>query len=380
MIYFKNKLKKELEIWLEKGFINTNSYEKISNFYSLDDQNSSALIYFAYLCFGISLIVLIGANWQEIPRILRVIFLFGLTFFIQICGVLKLKKDPFMANMAIFLGNFCFFGSVMLISQMFHIGKYPSDGVLFVLIFTLPFVMILKHPILITQNLLFATIWFLMEKFQGNYEIFYLLFLALNLYAIYKNYCRDVFRIWLLFFGLFLICGFENLFDCLNIFAIFLIFLYFLSKIKQFEKISDIFYEFSLTFGLMFLICWLIGYDIYFYYEIKSINFICVFLVLLCFVAIFTKSWFSFWFIFWIIFIDFGQNLPFFNEILMVLNYVICLIFGIFLLNKNRKFGILLIFSTLIILYFKLVGDYILTSLLFLLFGVFMFFISRIKR
>ena len=177
-----------------------------------------------------------------------------------------------------------------------------------------------------------------------------------------------------------LICGFENLFDCLNIFAIFLIFLYFLSKIKQFEKISDIFYEFSLTFGLMFLICWLIGYDICFYYEIKSINFICVFLVLLCFVAIFTKSWFSFWFIFWIIFIDFGQNLPFFNEILMVLNYVICLIFGIFLLNKNKKFGLLLIFSTLIILYFKLVGDYILTSLLFLLFGVFMFFASRIKR
>lgn len=387
--YFKLKLKKEIEIWEKNNLIDKNSSQKILDFYNLNEQESPFLKYFAYLCLALSLIVLIGANWGEIPKNLRLILLIGLTFFVQICGFLN--KDKFFSVLLVFLGNFCFLGSMALISQMFNLKGDASDLILIYLIFTLPFVLILKHPILITQNLFIAVIWFFMEKYYGNLENLFLLILAINLFAIYKNYREDVFQIWLVCLTIFVFFIFDEGIEILNIFSIFLLFLFLISKVlkKNFLEFSDTLNNYSLKVGVCFLIFLLLVVN--FSYEVNfganfEINFektylFCFLMAFISFLAIFTKSWLSLWFLVLLSFYNFAENFTYFQEIFSILMYFACIVFGIYLLNKIKNFALLLIFSTIVILYFDLIGDYILTSLIFLTFGIFMIFLSkRLKK
>ncbi len=73
----------------------------------------------------------VGANWQEMPRILRLGLLFGaLWASYALASYLARRGMSGFSHAAILLGVSIFGASIMLISQMYHMGGNPPDAIL----------------------------------------------------------------------------------------------------------------------------------------------------------------------------------------------------------------------------------------------------------
>ncbi|MGP1527816.1 MAG: DUF2157 domain-containing protein [Campylobacter sp.] len=208
--YFKKELKKELPKWRESGIITDETAQKIASMYDLDDK--SVISFVGYLFLGLSLLIFVGANWQEIPRFERfiiVLFLSGMTHF---AAIYTRKNDEKLSDYLFFLGNICFAASIALISQMYHFGRYIGDGILLFCVAITPLVLTTKSAILCGQLLIGGTIWFVFERFGGAQCYSYALILGICALILYW---RD--SGWLLFFTLMgaiiYVLGFINFYD-----------------------------------------------------------------------------------------------------------------------------------------------------------------------
>ncbi|MGB2553976.1 DUF2157 domain-containing protein, partial [Campylobacter sp. MOP51] len=59
---------------------------------NVSDKNSFILKLVAYLFFALSLLTLIGANWEELPRLVRLIIVVSVTAFVNLAALYSLKK------------------------------------------------------------------------------------------------------------------------------------------------------------------------------------------------------------------------------------------------------------------------------------------------
>ena len=73
----------------------------------------------------------VGANWQEMPRILRLGLLFGALWASYALGLVLARRGMSgFSHAAILLGVSIFGASIMLISQMYHMEGSPPDAIL----------------------------------------------------------------------------------------------------------------------------------------------------------------------------------------------------------------------------------------------------------
>ena len=98
--YFKKGLKTELPKWRDSGIITDETAQKIASMYDLDDK--SAISFVGYLFFGLSLLILVGANWQEIPRFGRFIIVLFLTGMDAFCRDLYSQKRRKTQRLSLF--------------------------------------------------------------------------------------------------------------------------------------------------------------------------------------------------------------------------------------------------------------------------------------
>ena len=128
MIFHKNFLADELAKWREEGLVSDEAALKIAARYDIDlsganEWRSFILKLVAYLFLALSLFTLVGANWEELPRAVRLIIVLGILAAVNFSGVLAQKNGKeTQATTLFFLGNFCYGAAIVLVAQIYHLG------------------------------------------------------------------------------------------------------------------------------------------------------------------------------------------------------------------------------------------------------------------
>ncbi len=188
----KNDIAREAAEWVDESIITENQAEAICQRYEVDYQqvnNSSfaysVLIALAGLFVGLALITILGANWDEIPRGLRMSGLVLLTLATQLFGLRKFLAGDHSAAIGIFfLGNFFYGAAIILIAQIYHLGEHMPDGIFWWGLGCLPFALITRSPLLGLQAIALGLTWFFVESGMGFYPTLFPLFIAASLYIL----------------------------------------------------------------------------------------------------------------------------------------------------------------------------------------------------
>ena len=196
MIFHKNFLADELAKWREDGLISDEAARKIAARYDIDlsganERRSFILKLVAYLFLALSLFTLVGANWEELPRALRLIILLGILAAVNFSGVLAQKNGKeTQATTLFFLGNFCYGAAIVLVAQIYHLGEHMPNGVLLWAVGALALALATRKSIITLQALILGLVWFLMEfEFSGVSHGF-LLFIVASAAVLWRDDSR----------------------------------------------------------------------------------------------------------------------------------------------------------------------------------------------
>jgi len=190
----KNDLVREISSWVEEQIISVEQAEKISARYGVDFHHPSTrsygyyvLVGLGYLFIGLAVITLIGHNWEDLPRGLRMSGLISLTLAANIFGYLRFRAgDQKAAITWFFLGGLLYGASIMLIAQIYHIGEHFPDGIFWWAIGVLPVAILLESTLLLLLAGTLGFIWFFVESSLHFYPAMFPLFLAAIAWHVFR--------------------------------------------------------------------------------------------------------------------------------------------------------------------------------------------------
>lgn len=388
---FKNFLINEINKWKDNQVIDEQSIEKIKNFYNFESLTAPkfSFVLLGYFFFGLALITLIGANWDVIPKLTRLILVVGFMIFVQYCGLIAYKKGK--TNKAIglfFFGNLCFGASIALVSQIYHLGGEVVN-LFFWWAFGVFLVAICFCEKYITlQTLILASIYAILAKtdlHEAHFSISYFIVVIFTLLVSIKEKSQFLFILGIVGLYILSFSSFEN--HKLLFFVIPGLFLFYCSAFKNSNFVfAPKLYEFSISFGVLFLIVLHIK-------DMESMIFRAnfpllfafisvIFILPLVFFSIKEKNWLRLLFlaIFTLFIFVRLDNANYETDIILykVLVSFVSVIFAINLIIKKWiKHGFILLLLSAMIRYFNLAHDYIGTSVLFMLFGLLMIIVSK---
>lgn len=191
----KNDLAREVGEWVDEGLISEAQAERICGRYGVDYQQARSrsfgykvLVGLGYLFIGLAIITLLGANWDEIPRALRMWGLIALTVATQGIALRQYLAGDRSAGVGLLLlGNLFFGASIILIAQIYHLGEHMPDGVFWWALGCLPFALLTRNPWLALQANLLALIWFFLEVSYGFYPALFPLFVLSTIYVLWRG-------------------------------------------------------------------------------------------------------------------------------------------------------------------------------------------------
>ena len=190
----------EVSTWVDQGLISADQVRAICRQYGIDyDEIRSrstayrVLAVLGFLFIGLSLITVIGANWESIPRGVRMAGLLVLTAGTH--GVAVRHHLAGRTSLAIglfILGNLFYGASIILIAQIYHLGEHMPDGVFWWALGSLPFAVLLCSAGLTVFSGLLALLWFCLEFATGFLALVifcaaFPLFLVAELYGLVKG-------------------------------------------------------------------------------------------------------------------------------------------------------------------------------------------------
>ncbi|MEH6452827.1 MAG: DUF2157 domain-containing protein [Psychromonas sp.] len=191
----KNDIAREAGEWVDDNIITEEQAENICARYNVDYHHIKnisigyrVLVSLGYFFIGLALITLISANWDQLPRELRMFGLIAITVTTQ--GVFVgqyLKGNQSSAINGFLLGNMFFGASIILISQIYHLGEHMPDGVFWWAIGCLPFALLTNSRALTFQTMILANIWFLLEVNMDFYPVLFPLFIISALMVLIRG-------------------------------------------------------------------------------------------------------------------------------------------------------------------------------------------------
>ncbi len=190
----KQDLSREIEEWVDEDIITASQQAKLLQRYGIEPGSTSSLGYqmlvgLGLLFAGLSLITLIGANWEDIPRYVRTLALITLTAGTQLYGYLLFRAQQETKAVGVFfLGNLFYGAAIILIAQIFHLGEHMPDGVYFWALGCVPLVFITRSRVLALQALVLAYIWLFMEANLGYLPLTFPIFIVASLYVLRFNH------------------------------------------------------------------------------------------------------------------------------------------------------------------------------------------------
>ncbi len=191
----KNDLAQESATWVEQGLISRSQAESICALYGADydaaargARGQRVLVVLGYAFLGLALITLLSANWDNLPRALRMGSLVGLTAVLNGYALWLYRGERDRAAEGVFfLGGLAYGASIILIAQIYHLGEHMPDGVLWWALGTAPAALLLQSPVLALLSVLLALVWFLIELQLGFFAPGLAFFLALGGYVLYAG-------------------------------------------------------------------------------------------------------------------------------------------------------------------------------------------------
>lgn len=131
---YRRRLETDLTRWQEAGWVAPTGAAAIRA--DLDKAGHGAglaqsLSILAAVLIGFAVMSFVGANWQDMSRLSRLVLLLGsLTASYIGAGYLFSRGLDAFGHAAVLLGTALFGASIMLISQMYHMDGHPPDAVL----------------------------------------------------------------------------------------------------------------------------------------------------------------------------------------------------------------------------------------------------------
>ena len=155
-------LRRAIRAWFADGDIDRATAERLLARYGagLDDPAPSArglVVALAGLFLGLALLLVVSANWQSLPRELRLAGLMLLTATLNGVGVARYLRQGAGAFWLL-LGGFADGASIMLIGQMYHLGEHYAGGLLL-------WALGLLAPALLTRGRLLALLMLVVAGF-----------------------------------------------------------------------------------------------------------------------------------------------------------------------------------------------------------------------
>lgn len=194
---FKRDLAKEMATWVDKDLISTDQAHSICREYDMEygsAENHSfgyrLLVSLAYLFIGVAVIILVGANWDEIPRELRMGSLVAITLATQGWALrLYYSGKESSATGLFLLGNLFYGASIILVAQIYHLGEHIPNEVLWWALGSLPFGVLMRNSWLTLFSCLLALVWFFMEisLSAGGFPTLMPVFIIAAVYVLIKG-------------------------------------------------------------------------------------------------------------------------------------------------------------------------------------------------
>ena len=170
MATYATKVKRDIERWAATGLINSDAAIALSR--DIDEKHHgisfvAVLSIMASALFSAAILILVAANWEEIPRVTRVAVLFGLILAGYVGGgLLKLRKHDNLAEASWVLAAVAFGASIALIAQMYHMSGDEKQAVLVWCLGTALAAAALRSSYLTAGASLLAIAWMLMWSFD----------------------------------------------------------------------------------------------------------------------------------------------------------------------------------------------------------------------
>ncbi len=131
---YRKRLDRDLVRWREAGWVTPEGESAIrrdieKGVRTLGLANSLAIL--SAVLMGFAVMSFVASNWQYMPRILRLgMLVAALSASYGLAGMFARRNMEGFAHAAILLGVGIFGGSIMLVSQMYHMDGNPADAVL----------------------------------------------------------------------------------------------------------------------------------------------------------------------------------------------------------------------------------------------------------
>lgn len=192
---FKKDLAREVSEWIGDGLIERPQGQAILARYgtTLEDGQGSSFGYYvltalAAMFAGLALILILSHNWDEMPRMLRMLGLVGCTLLINLVGGWQLMKGKQRAGVLwLFFGGISYGASIMLIAQIYHLGEHYPDGIFWWAVGILPLLFLTQSRLIALQVLTLATLWLYTEASSGFFPASYPLFALACLWLVWTR-------------------------------------------------------------------------------------------------------------------------------------------------------------------------------------------------
>lgn len=171
----KRELAREASDWVDDGLITAQQADKILSRYGtrLGGHRADGLGYYLLLSLGvffagIAVILLLSANWDDIPRLFRATGLIALMLLLHLAGFLSWRRQALrLAPVWFFAGCLAYGVTIMLIAQMYHLGEHYPEGIYWWTLGVLPFVLFTRSQLLTLLVTGLAGTWAVVEMIEG---------------------------------------------------------------------------------------------------------------------------------------------------------------------------------------------------------------------
>ncbi|NMG39994.1 DUF2157 domain-containing protein [Chelativorans sp. ZYF759] len=192
MASYAERVKNEIARWTADGLIDAGTAERLA--LDIEAHARSRISFPAIFAMmggilvGAAVLLLVAANWEAIPRLVRVGLLMALILVGYVGGsVLKLRDHAVFGEAAWLVAAIAFGGSIALVAQMYHMSGDEADAILTWLAGTVLAAILLRCSPLTIGAVLLSGVWLLMtaDLFVRTDAIPYLwLLLAAGLWAV----------------------------------------------------------------------------------------------------------------------------------------------------------------------------------------------------
>lgn len=123
---YRGRLERDLKLWTQQGLLDAPTADRLLKEYDSRESSFSlgrVLMMIAALLMSAAVLLLVAANWEAIPRLVRVVGIVALIWGAYLAGGLLTQRGaPRLAAAFLAAGTLSFGGAIALIGQMYHLS------------------------------------------------------------------------------------------------------------------------------------------------------------------------------------------------------------------------------------------------------------------